>query len=39
MKTLRKFGGFAALYMAVAYLTGMAIFLAVLGYPSITDPA
>jgi hypothetical protein len=39
MKTLRKFGGFAALYMAVAYLIGMAIFLAVLDYPSITDPA
>jgi hypothetical protein len=39
MKTLQKFGGFAALYMAAAYLTGMVIFLAVLDYPSITDPA
>jgi hypothetical protein len=39
MKTLQKFGGFAALYMAVAYLIGMVIFLAVLNYPSITDPA
>ena len=39
MKTLRKFGGFAALYMAVAYLIGMVIFLVVLDYPSITDPA
>ena len=39
MKTLQKFGGFAALYMAVAYLIGMVIFLAVLDYPSITDPA
>ena len=39
MKTLHKFGGFAALYLAVAYLTGMTIFLVVLDYPSITDPA
>lgn len=39
MKTLQKFGGFAALYMAVAYLIGMVIFLVVLDYPSITDPA
>lgn len=39
MKTLQKFGAFSALYMAVAYLIGMAIFLAVLDYPSITDPA
>jgi hypothetical protein len=39
MKTLRKFGAFSALYMATAYLVGMAIFLAVLDYPSITDPA
>jgi len=39
MKTLQKFGGFTALYMAVAYLIGMVIFLAVLDYPSITDPA
>lgn len=39
MKTLRKFGAFSALYMAVAYLIGMVIFLAVLDYPSITDPA
>ena len=39
MKTLQKSGGFAALYMAVAYLIGMALFLVVLDYPSITDPA
>src|SRR3990172_9210579 len=39
MKTLQKFGGFAALYMAAAYLIGMTIFLLVLDYPSITDPA
>ena len=39
MKALQKFGGFAALYMAFAYLIGMVIFLVVLDYPSITDPA
>ena len=39
MKTLQKFGGFAALYMAVAHLTGIVIFLVVLDYLSITDPA
>lgn len=39
MKALQKFGGFAALYLAVAYLIGMVIFLAVLDYPSITNPA
>ncbi|MBK9093372.1 MAG: DUF4386 family protein [Anaerolineae bacterium] len=39
MKTLQKSGGFAALYLAVAYLIGMALFIAVLDYPSITDPA
>jgi hypothetical protein len=39
MKTLQKFGGFAALYLAVAYLIGMVLFLVVLDYSSITDPA
>lgn len=39
MKTLQKFGGFAALYMAAAHLIGLIIFLVVLDYPSITDPA
>jgi hypothetical protein len=39
MKPLQKYGGFAALYLAVAYLLGMAIFLVVLNLPSITDPA
>jgi len=39
MKNLQKMGGFAALYMAVAYLIGMVIFLVVLDYPNITDPA
>jgi len=39
MKTLHKFAGISALYMAIAHLIGMAIFLVVLDYPSITDPA
>jgi hypothetical protein len=39
MKTLQKFGGFSALYMAIAHLIGIVIFLVVLDYPSITDPA
>jgi hypothetical protein len=39
MKTLPKFGGFSALYMAIAHLIGIVIFLVVLDYPSITDPA
>lgn len=39
MKTLQKPGGLAALYLAVAYLIGIALFLVVLDYPSITDPA
>ena len=39
MKTLQKFGGFAALYMAAAHLIGLVLFLAVLDYLSITDPA
>jgi hypothetical protein len=39
MKTLQKYGGFAALYLAVAYLIGIVLFLVVLDYPSITDPA
>ena len=39
MKTLQKSGGFAALYMAIAHLIGIVIFLVVLDYLSITDPA
>jgi hypothetical protein len=39
MKNLQKMGGFAALYMAVAYLTGIILFLFVLDYPHIVDPA
>jgi hypothetical protein len=38
MKTLQKIGGFAALYLATAYLIVMALFLVVLNYQSITDP-
>ncbi|MHB0857950.1 MAG: DUF4386 family protein [Anaerolineae bacterium] len=39
MKGLQKTGGFAALYLAFAYLIGMVIFLVVLDYPSISDPS
>ncbi len=39
MKTLERSGGFAALYLALAYLIGMVLFLVVLDYPGITDPA
>ena len=39
MKTLQKIGGFAALYMAAAHLIGIVIFLVILDYPSLTDPA
>ena len=39
MKTLQKSGGLAALYLAVAYLIGLVLFIVVLDYPSITDPA
>jgi hypothetical protein len=38
MKTLQKFGGFSALYMAAAYLIGIVIFLVILDSFSITDP-
>ena len=39
MKTLQKFGGFAALYMALAHLIGLIIFVVILDYISITDLA
>ncbi|MBL8061842.1 MAG: DUF4386 family protein [Anaerolineales bacterium] len=39
MKALQKFGGFAALFMALSHLIGIVIFLAILDYLSITDPA
>ncbi|MEZ4867044.1 MAG: hypothetical protein R3C14_37320 [Caldilineaceae bacterium] len=38
MKNLQKIGGFAALYLAVAYLTGIVLFLVVLDYPNVVDP-
>ena len=39
MKNLQQMGGFAALYLAAAYLTGIVLFLFVLDYPSIVEPA
>jgi hypothetical protein len=39
MKTLQKYGSFSAFYLAVAYLIGMVLFLVVLDYPSMTEPA
>jgi hypothetical protein len=39
MKNLQKFGGFAAFYMAAAYLIGIVLFIVVLDYLNITDPA
>jgi hypothetical protein len=35
----QRFGGFAALYLAVAYLVAMPFFLVVVKYPSVADPA
>lgn len=37
MKALNKFGGYAAFYLAAAYLIGISIFLVVLDYINITD--
>ena len=39
MRTLQKSGGFAALYMAFSHLIGIVIFIVVLDYLSLTDPA
>jgi hypothetical protein len=39
MKGLQKSGGIAALYMAISHLIGIVIFLVVLDYLGITDPA
>jgi len=39
MKTLQKSGGIAALYMAISHLIGLVIFIVVLDYLNITDPA
>jgi hypothetical protein len=38
MKTLQKFGGISAFFMALSHLVGIVIFLAVLNYAGITDP-
>ncbi|MFN2120810.1 MAG: hypothetical protein ACK2T0_10490 [Anaerolineales bacterium] len=39
MKSLQKIGGIAALYLALAYAIGIVLFLVVLDYAGITDPA
>ncbi len=39
MKNLQRSGGLAALYLAVAYLVGLALFIVVLDYVNIVDPA
>ncbi|MGD8406448.1 MAG: DUF4386 family protein [Anaerolineales bacterium] len=39
MNNLQKMGGVSALYLAAAYLVGIVLFLFVLDYPSIVDPA
>lgn len=39
MKTLQKSGGAAALFMAISHLIGLVIFIVVLDYLNITDPA
>ena len=39
MNSLQKMGGVAALYMATAYVVGIILFLFVLDYPNIVDPA
>jgi len=38
MKTLHKFGGFAALYLAAGYIMGMIGFLGVVDVSSVADP-
>jgi hypothetical protein len=38
MKTLQKFGGFAALYEAAAYIVGMIGFLTVVNVSGVADP-
>lgn len=39
MKNVQKLGGFAALYLAVAYAIGILLFLVVLDYSHIIEPA
>jgi hypothetical protein len=36
---MQKWGGFAALYMAAAYMIGIVLFIFVLDYPHIVDPS
>lgn len=39
MVSLQKCGGIAAMYMAVAYIIGITLFIFVLDYPNIVDPS
>ena len=39
MRNLQKMGGMAALYLAAAYLVGIVLFLFILDYPNIVEPA
>mgnify|MGYP001111362259 CR=1 FL=1 len=39
MSNLRAFGGYAAIYMGAAYAVAIVIFLVVLDYPSMVNPA
>ncbi len=39
MKSLQRTGGLAALYLAIAYLVGLVLFIVVLDYINIVDPA
>lgn len=39
MKNLQKMGGIAAVYMAAAYVIGIVLFLFVMDYPGIVEPA
>lgn len=39
MKNVQKLGGFAALYLAIAYAIGISLFLVVLDSPHIVEPA
>lgn len=39
MNNLQQKGGFAALYLAAAYLVGLVLFIFVLDYPNMVDPA
>jgi hypothetical protein len=39
VKNVQKLGGFAAVYLAAAYAIGIALFLVVLDYPHMVEPA